>query len=198
MSDTERVHSDKVIAGDFGAEAALKSHLSGSGLPPEVSVTRDLLTEACGDNLVGVVLFGSRLLGTSPDPHSAADLFVVVDEYQRFYRDIGRRLPARRRAAIMAALNRFLPPNIISVRDPGDLRGAHYARASGRKRLRLRPNLRDPRSRTHVRRDQQPGKIRALPSRRRSPRHGRFPEELDPRALAGRRFGSSGPAAAGF
>ena len=123
MSDTESVHNnDKVIAGDFGAEAALRSHLSGSGLPPEVSVTRDLLTEACGDNLVGVVLFGSRLLGTSPDPHSAADLFVVVEEYQRFYRDIGRRLPARRRAAIMAALNRCLPPNIISIRDPGDLR----------------------------------------------------------------------------
>jgi hypothetical protein len=122
MSDSERVHDEKVIAGDFGAQAALASHLSGSGLPPEVSVSIGLLTEACGDNLAAVILFGSRLLGTSPDPHSAADLFVVVEEYERFYSDIGRRLPARRRAGIMAALNRFLPPNIISVRDPGDLR----------------------------------------------------------------------------
>ncbi len=122
MSDSERVHDEKVIAGDFGAEAALASHLSGSSLPPEVRVSLGLLTEACGDNLAAVILFGSRLLGTSPDAHSAADLFVVVEEYERFYSDIGRRLPARRRARIMAALNRFLPPNIISVRDPGDLR----------------------------------------------------------------------------
>ncbi|MFQ5512139.1 MAG: hypothetical protein ACE5EO_09845 [Candidatus Krumholzibacteriia bacterium] len=122
MSDSERVDHDKVIAGDFGAAGAVASHLSGSGLPPEVSVSLGLLTEACGDNLVAVILFGSRLLGTSPDAHSAADLFVVVDEYEQFYRDVGRRLPARRRASIMAALNRALPPNIISVRDPGDLR----------------------------------------------------------------------------
>ncbi|MEJ2723010.1 MAG: hypothetical protein P8181_18020, partial [bacterium] len=66
--------------------------------------------------------FGSVLVGTSPTPDSAADLFVVVDDYKRFYRDLHSRLPAARRASIMAALNRVMPPNIIYLRDPGWLR----------------------------------------------------------------------------
>ncbi len=91
-------------------------------VPPEVRDIVDLLSEACGRNLVGVVFFGSRLLGTSPGEGSAADLFVVVENYLRFYESIGSRLPTSRHSGIMAALNRVLPPNIIYLNDPGGLR----------------------------------------------------------------------------
>lgn len=91
-------------------------------IPPEVRDIVDLLQEACGRNLVGVIFFGSRLLGTSPGEGSAADLFVVVENYLRFYESIGSRLPTSRHSGIMAALNRVLPPNIIYLHDPGGLR----------------------------------------------------------------------------
>lgn len=91
-------------------------------MPPEVRDIIDLLQDACGRNLVGVIFFGSRLLGTSPGEGSAADLFVVVENYLRFYEAIGSRLPTSRHSGIMAALNRALPPNIIYLNDPGGLR----------------------------------------------------------------------------
>lgn len=91
-------------------------------IPPEVRDVVDLLHDACGRNLVCVVFFGSRLLGTSPGEGSAADLFVVVENYLRFYESIGSRLPTSRHSGIMAALNRVLPPNIIYLNDPGGLR----------------------------------------------------------------------------
>jgi hypothetical protein len=89
---------------------------------PQVRESLDILTETCGANLVGVVFFGSVLVGTSPTQDSAADLFVVVEDYKRFYRELGSRLPAARSAGIMAALNKILPPNVIYLRNPGDLR----------------------------------------------------------------------------
>jgi hypothetical protein len=91
-------------------------------IPPEVRDVVDLLRDACGRNLVCVVFFGSRLIGTSPGEGSAADLFVVVENYLRFYEALGSRLPTSRHSGIMAALNRVLPPNIIYVQDPGGLR----------------------------------------------------------------------------
>lgn len=91
-------------------------------IPPEVRDVVDLLRDACGRNIVGVIFFGSRLLGTSPGEGSAADLFVVVENYLRFYEAIGTRLPTTRHSGIMAALNRTLPPNIIYLNDPGGLR----------------------------------------------------------------------------
>ena len=91
-------------------------------VPPEVRDIVDLLRDACGRDLVAVVFFGSRLLGTSPGEGSAADLVVVVENYLRFYESIGSRLPAARHSGIMAALNRVLPPNIIYLNDPGGLR----------------------------------------------------------------------------
>lgn len=127
MSDTDRarriVESEgKVIEAAFGASGSGMGHRGYDNVPAEVSDTLAILTDACGANLVSVIFFGSRLLGTSPNPHSAADLLVVVEDYRQFYHDLGRVLPARRRASIMAVLNRILPPNIISVKDPGDLR----------------------------------------------------------------------------
>jgi hypothetical protein len=80
------------------------------------------LRDACGGDLVAVIFFGSRLVGTSPDEGSAADLVVVVENYLRFYESIGSRLPAARHSGIMASLNRALPPNIIYLNDPGGMR----------------------------------------------------------------------------
>jgi len=91
-------------------------------IPPEVRDIVDLLRDACGRDLVAVVFFGSRLLGTSPDESSAADLVIVVENYLRFYENIGSRLPAARHSGIMAALNRALPPNIIYLNEPGGMR----------------------------------------------------------------------------
>lgn len=95
---------------------------SGRDVVPQVREALDILTEACGDNLLAVVFFGSVLVGTSPNQDSAADLFVVVEDYRRFYRDVGYRLPAARSTSVMATLNKILPPNIIYLRNPGDLR----------------------------------------------------------------------------
>jgi hypothetical protein len=95
---------------------------AGPDVAPQVREALDILTEACGENLLAVVFFGSVLVGTSPNPDSAADLFVVVEDYRRFYRDIGYRLPAARSTSVMMALNKVLPPNIIYLRNPGDLR----------------------------------------------------------------------------
>lgn len=94
----------------------------GLNVVPQVRESLDILTETCGANLVAVVFFGSVLVGTSPTQDSAADLFVIVEDYKRFYRDLGSRLPAARSAGVMAVLNRVLAPNVIYLRNPGDLR----------------------------------------------------------------------------
>lgn len=70
----------------------------------------DLVNES-GDNLRAVIFFGSRLLDTSPSQYSAADMFFVVDDYPRFYRDARDHVAGPKR--LMAWLNRLLPPNVI-------------------------------------------------------------------------------------
>lgn len=94
----------------------------GPEVVPQVRESLDILTDACGANLVGVIFFGSVLVGTSPTQDSAADLFVIVEDYKRFYKDLGSRLPAARTAGVMAVLNKVLAPNVIYLRNPSDLR----------------------------------------------------------------------------
>lgn len=84
----------------------------------EVAAQVALLREASGPSLAAVILFGSRLLGTSPDPHSATDLFVVIDDPRAFYASLRAHGLARRSSFVMSTLNRWLPPNVISVRAP--------------------------------------------------------------------------------
>ena len=99
---------------------------------PQVRECVDILRDSCGTNLVAIVFFGSVLVGTSPTQDSAADLFVIVEEYKRFYLDLGSRFPAARSAGVMAALNRALPPNVIYLRNPGDLRAGAKCFIMGR------------------------------------------------------------------
>jgi hypothetical protein len=74
--------------------------------------------ERIADTPWAILLFGSRLAGTTPGVHSAYDLVLIVDAYRPFYdrlRALGRH---RRSPAVLSALARVLPPNIIAL-DPG-------------------------------------------------------------------------------
>ncbi len=86
----------------------------------EVRGLVEYLEGIAGRNLVAVLFFGSRLLGTSPDSHSAFDLFVVVEGYRSFYRAFVARPDARRRrgAILLALLNRIWAPNLFVIRPP--------------------------------------------------------------------------------
>lgn len=72
------------------------------------------LKRVCGDALLAVLFYGSRLTNTAPDRYSAYDLILVVTDYGSFYRrlrDAGR---SRRAPLLLSLLNRWLPPNVIS------------------------------------------------------------------------------------
>ncbi len=84
-------------------------------LPPPVQRTVDVLVGMDG-GLRSVLFFGSRLVGTTPNPHSATDLILVVDEYKPFYEALRDALKLRRGANALARLNSWLPPNILSLR----------------------------------------------------------------------------------
>ena len=118
MTDIDSRSDSKNLVRPFPRSSATPA----DHIPPEVRDIVLLLEDACGRNIVGVIFFGSRLVGTSPGEASAADLFVVVGNYLLFYESIGTRLPAARHSGIMAALNRTLPPNIIYLNDPGGMR----------------------------------------------------------------------------
>ena len=87
--------------------------------PPDVAYAVDALRRACGDEIVAIIFFGSRLVGTSPGAHSAADLFIVVEQYLPFYRRLRGVYPMRHGARVLAAANRILSPNVISLIPPG-------------------------------------------------------------------------------
>jgi hypothetical protein len=70
---------------------------------------------AGGEAVRAVVFFGSRKTQARPDAFSAYDLFVVVSAYVPFYRSLMRAGRLRRRPALVAALNAWLPPNQVSV-----------------------------------------------------------------------------------
>ena len=75
--------------------------------------TLTVLTEKAGKNLRAVIFFGSHLVNSTPGQHSAADWFVIVDDYHAFYREFSEWFgyPAR----FVAWLNRLLPPNVIHI-----------------------------------------------------------------------------------
>ena len=94
------------------------------------------LVDACGDQLVAALLYGSRLTKTSPDQHSAYDLVLVVEDYQRFYSGLKGAGHLHRSPWMMAVLNRVLTPNSISHEPDQDtaakclvLERAHFERA---------------------------------------------------------------------
>ena len=75
------------------------------------------LVEAGGGAVRAILLYGSHLLrpaGQAPDPNSAVDLVVLVDDYDAFYRALQQAGELPRPAWLMSALAHVLPPNVIA------------------------------------------------------------------------------------
>ncbi len=85
------------------------------GLPADVARAAEILRRVCGNDLVAILFFGSRLVNTSPGKHSAADLFVIVDDYAPSYRALHRAGHLRRSQHLLAFTNRLLPPNVLRL-----------------------------------------------------------------------------------
>ncbi len=97
--------------------------MSGGGIPAPTPSPSDasriarVLRESLGDELVGIVFFGSRYVGTSPNSFSVCDLFLVVERYEAFYRIPVPGIARTARPRLLSFLNRHLPPNIFSYDD---------------------------------------------------------------------------------
>jgi hypothetical protein len=72
------------------------------------------LDEAGGGTVSAVLLFGSRLVGTSPEAESAHDLVVVVDDYLRFYEAFTAAGHHGRSPRALSGLARVLAPNVVA------------------------------------------------------------------------------------
>ncbi|MCZ6560508.1 MAG: hypothetical protein O6931_06440, partial [Gammaproteobacteria bacterium] len=77
-----------------------------------------MLVDKAGDNLRAVIFFGSHLVNSTPGQHSAADWFVIVNDYRAFYRAVSAWLGYP--AILVAWLNRLLPPNVIHIPVAGE------------------------------------------------------------------------------
>lgn len=86
---------------------------------PDARSLAERLVGDAGDSVRAVLLYGSRLLQTRPDPHSALDFVVVVDDYHAFYRGLADAGELHRLVPLMTALARVLAPNVIAYA-PGD------------------------------------------------------------------------------
>jgi hypothetical protein len=90
--------------------------LAGERRPAVEAAVRDLVA-AGGGEVIGVVFFGSRRTSAErADPWSAYDLFVLVHSYHQAYAALRRSGKTGKSPWLMALLNRFLPPNQISLR----------------------------------------------------------------------------------
>jgi hypothetical protein len=110
---------------DLLREAVRARALPGAPRPRARAVAQAVAT-AGGDSVRAIVFFGSRRTGARPDAHSAYDMFVVTTGYRPFY----DRLHAKgliARPTLAAVLNRWLPPNQISI--PARLGDGTIARA---------------------------------------------------------------------
>ena len=88
--------------------------MTGSANPASEELVAGLL-EVAGDQVLSVVLFGSQLVDASPDRFSAHDFVVVVRSYHGFHRRLVAGGHHRRRAWLLDALARVLPPNVMAV-----------------------------------------------------------------------------------
>ena len=93
------------------------SETTGAAWPEARELAEELVAATHG--VRAVLLYGSRLLKTSPDPHSALDFVVVVDAYRPFYEGLSEADELHRPVGLMSALARVLPPNVIAY-TPGE------------------------------------------------------------------------------
>lgn len=96
-----------------------------SGPPPQKSLPEPAvrlarqLAEAGGGGVRAVLLYGSQLLRTRPDAHSAFDFVVVVSDYRTFYGGLRAAGELPRPVWLMRTMARVLPPNVIAFA-PGE------------------------------------------------------------------------------
>jgi len=98
------------------------------------------LVQSGGGAVAAVLLYGSQLLRSRPDRHSAYDFVVIVEDYGCFYRALRASGELPRPAWLMKAMAQVLPPNVIAFA-PGEGRGEigkcqivsreHFQRALG-------------------------------------------------------------------
>lgn len=81
------------------------------------------LAAAAEGSVRAVILYGSHLLQTRPDEHSAYDFVVVVDDYRAFYAGLSRSHELHRPVWLMSGLARVLPPNSIAYAPDDGRRG---------------------------------------------------------------------------
>ena len=79
-----------------------------------VGILLGSLRAAGGDQLVSVLVYGSRVVPTGPDRHSAYDLVIVVDGYRAFYRRLRDAGHMTRSAGLLALVSRVLAPTVIA------------------------------------------------------------------------------------
>ena len=72
------------------------------------------LVGASGGTVRAVILYGSQLLKTRPDEHSAFDLVVLVSDYRAFYSSLKAEGELHRPAWLMNTMARVLAPNAIA------------------------------------------------------------------------------------
>lgn len=81
---------------------------------PEARALAERLVRQAGESVRVVLMYGSRLLQTNPDRHSALDFVVIVDDYRRVYSALSQAKALHRPERLMTALARVLPPNVIA------------------------------------------------------------------------------------
>ena len=87
---------------------------------PDLHEILDSLLEEGGSAILAILLFGSRLVGSDPDRHSAYDLVLVVDRYSTLYQRLAAAKRLHRSPSTFTILSHILPPTNISYRaDPG-------------------------------------------------------------------------------
>ena len=89
-----------------------------AGEEPAQRLARSLV-DVAGPQVRAVLLYGSHLLGATPDRYSAHDLVVVVEDYLATYRELRRRRLTHRPPRLMASLAWLLPPNVIAYSPEG-------------------------------------------------------------------------------
>jgi hypothetical protein len=102
--------------------AAVRARVLGADPSPEAAALARHVVEIAGDSVAAIVFFGSRKSRARPDPYSAYDLFVVINDARAFYGRLAARRAVRRSPSLLAALQAVLAPNQISVTStPGDI-----------------------------------------------------------------------------
>ncbi len=82
--------------------------------PAAARTLADQLTAAGGGAVRAVLLYGSQLLRSRPDEHSAYDFVVIVGDYRAFYRGLRAAGELPRPVWLMTTMARLLAPNVIA------------------------------------------------------------------------------------